>query len=150
MTLATRRTFLILVGAVLGFPIVPVSAEPASVAILGRQYVRANDWAQKAGLDVRWIKQDETLQISNSHLKIRLTMNSSDSDVNGVSVRLLFPVAARNGVPYLAQQDAEDTFHPIVFPPRNRPGMMVKTICLDPGHGGNDPGYKIGGREEKN
>src|SRR5256885_6064707 len=126
------------------------AAEPASVAILGRQYVRVSDWAQKSGLEMRWLKQDETLQLGNSRFKIRLTINSSDADVNGVDVRLLFPVAARNGVPYLAQLDADDTLRPILFPPKNRPGTTVKTICLDPGHGGNDPGYKIAGREEKN
>src|SRR4029453_14575013 len=102
--------------------VAPVPA-PASTSILGRQYVRVTDWAQKAGLQVRWLKQDETLEASNSRLRIRLRVNSSESDVNGVSVRLLYPVAVQNGAPYLTQLDAENTFRPILFPPVNRSGL---------------------------
>jgi N-acetylmuramoyl-L-alanine amidase len=126
------------------------SGAAATVSILGRQYIRLSDWAQKSGLQVRWVKQDETLEASNSKFKIRFRVNSSESDVNGISVRLLFPVAMHNGAAYLTQLDAETTFRPILFPPVNRGGQKVKTICLDPGHGGNDPGNRNAGREEKN
>ncbi len=150
MKLAISRTFLILIGMAMASLSAPARAsEPSTVSILGRHYIRITDWAQKSGLEVRWLKQDESLQASNSRFKIRLTVNSSEADVNGVSVRLLFAVAARNGVPYLSQLDAENTFRPILFPPVNRRGVKVNTICLDPGHGGSDPGYKVGSKEEK-
>jgi N-acetylmuramoyl-L-alanine amidase len=130
-------------------PLLARAGEPSSISILGRQYVRLSDWAQKAGLQVQFKKDNETLEASNSKFKIHLRVNSSESDVNGVNVRLLFPIALHNDAPYLSQLDAETTFRPILFPPVNRASLKVKTICLDPGHGGNDPGYKIGGREEK-
>src|SRR5439155_17427149 len=144
-----RISALVLAQFIAASPFIAAAAESAGASILGRQYVRVADWAQKSGLEMRWVKQDETLQLSNSRFKIRLAMNSGDSDVNGVSVRLLFPIAVRNGAPYLTQLDAENTFRPILFPPANRPGAKIKTICLDPGHGGNDPGYKVGDKEEK-
>jgi N-acetylmuramoyl-L-alanine amidase len=130
-------------------PFVAPAAQPPSISISGRQYMRVADWAQKSSLQVRWLKQDETLEAFNSRIKIHLKVNSSEADVNGVSVRLLFPVAVHNGAPCVTLLDAEHTFRPILFPPINRSGIKVKTICLDPGHGGSDPGFKIGGREEK-
>jgi len=147
MKLVRHRGFLVLLLFLGGLLL--AGAGESSVPILGRQYVRISDWAQKAGLQVRWVKQDETLELTNTKFRIHLRVNSSESDVNGVNVRLLFPVAVRNGAACLAQLDAETTFRPILSPPVNRPGMKVKTICLDPGHGGDDPGYKLGGREEK-
>src|SRR5690349_11846861 len=34
-------------------------------------------------------------------------------------------------------------------PPKNRPGAYIKSICLDPGHGGKDPGNCVGSNQEK-
>jgi N-acetylmuramoyl-L-alanine amidase len=134
-----------------GRPLVAASTarKPETFDILGKRYVRVTDWANRSGLEVRWVKRDETLELSNRQFKIHLTVNSSESEVNGVNVRLLFAIAAKNGVPFLAQLDADTTLQPILSPPKNRPGAMVKTICLDPGHGGKDPGYLVGGKEEK-
>jgi N-acetylmuramoyl-L-alanine amidase len=38
---------------------------------------------------------------------------------------------------------------PLLFPPRSRRGERIKTICLDPGHGGKDPGNQEQRRLEK-
>src|SRR5258708_7707930 len=110
MKLARAWSFVVLLLLSGGHAFLTGAAESASVSILGRQYIRASDWAQKAGLQVRWIKQDEMLEASNAKFKIHLRLNSSESDVNGVNVRLLFPVAMHNGAPYLTQLDAETTF----------------------------------------
>ena len=32
---------------------------------------------------------------------------------------------------------------------RNQPGAKVRTVCLDPGHGGKDPGNEVGSNQEK-
>src|SRR3954467_10791739 len=119
MKLARGWGFLVLLLLLGGFPLL-TGAEIASVSILGRQYIRVADWAQKAGLQMRWVKQDEMLEAGNSRVKIRLRINSGESDVNGVNVRLLFPIAVHNGAPCLTQLDADTTFRPIVFPPVNR------------------------------
>src|SRR2546423_1729935 len=35
-------------------------------------------------------------------------------------------------------------------PPRqNRPGAKIKSVYLDPGHGGKDPGNHVGSKDEK-
>jgi N-acetylmuramoyl-L-alanine amidase len=121
----------------------------ASVRVSGREYVQVATWARANGLEPRWLKRDASIQLSNPSTKILLAVDSSEAQVNGVQVRLLFPVLAHNGSPYLAQLDAQTTFQPLLYPPRERGGFKIKSICLDPGHGGKDPGFQVSGHDEK-
>jgi N-acetylmuramoyl-L-alanine amidase len=115
----------------------------------GQRYVRLTDWAKDNRLDVCWLKADETLQLSNRCSKILVTADSRDAQINGVHVWLLFPAVAQGGTLALAQLDVETTLQPLLSPPRNRPGAKVRTVCLDPGHGGKDPGNEVGVYQEK-
>jgi N-acetylmuramoyl-L-alanine amidase len=115
----------------------------------GPAYVRLLDWARNHELEVRWVKRDECLQLSNRSARIQLTVDSREAQINGVSVWLLFPVVQRNGALGLAQLDAQNTLQPILSPPRGRSGSSIRTICLDPGHGGKEPGYCVGSNQEK-
>jgi N-acetylmuramoyl-L-alanine amidase len=128
-------------------PGAPRTAEPARVA--GQKYVRLTDWAKANGFEVRWLKQDETLQLTNRWSKILVAADSREAQINGVRVWLLHPVVAQSGTLYLAQPDAEATLRPLLSPPRNQPGAKVRKVCLDPGHGGKDPGNEIGSNQEK-
>jgi N-acetylmuramoyl-L-alanine amidase len=112
-------------------------------------YVRLLDWAKANCFEVRWLKQDETLQLSNRWSKVLLTMDSREAQINGVQVWLLYPVVAQNGAIRLAQLDVEATLRPLLSPPKARQGAKVRTICLDPGHGGKDPGNQLGSNSEK-
>jgi len=64
-------------------------------------------------------------------------------------VWLLFPVVVHNGAACLAKPDAESTLRPLLWPPRGQAGGRIKTVCLDPGHGGKDPGNQAGPNQEK-
>jgi N-acetylmuramoyl-L-alanine amidase len=125
----------------------PRAAEPARVA--GQKYVRLTDWAKANAFEARWLKQDETLQLTNRWSKILVAADSREAQINGVRVWLLYPVVAQSGTLCLAQLDVEATLRPLLSPPRNQPGAKVRTVCLDPGHGGKDPGNEIGSNQEK-
>jgi N-acetylmuramoyl-L-alanine amidase len=125
----------------------PRTAEPARVA--GQKYVRLTDWAKANAFEARWLKQDETLQLTNRWSKILVAADSREAQINGVRVWLLYPVVAQSGTLCLAQLDVEATLRPLLSPPRNQPGAKVRTVCLDPGHGGKDPGNEIGSNQEK-
>jgi N-acetylmuramoyl-L-alanine amidase len=122
---------------------------PPVQRVSGPAYVRLSDWARSRDFELRWLKKDETLQLTRQSARLSFTVDSSEAEVNGVGVRLLFPVAIRDGVPCVSQLDAQSTLGPILSPPRSRRGASVTRICLDPGHGGKDPGERAGSHEEK-
>src|SRR5690349_14269589 len=122
---------------------------PPVQRVSGPAYIRLTDWARSRDFELRWLKKDETLQLTRQSARLVLSVDSNDADINGVGVRLLFPVAIREGVPCLSQLDAQMTLDPIVSPPRSRRGASVTRICLDPGHGGIDSGNRVGSHQEK-
>jgi N-acetylmuramoyl-L-alanine amidase len=115
----------------------------------GQEYVRLTDWAKGRGLEVRWLKPDETLELNNHSSKLALAVDCRQAQFNGVQVWLFFPVVAENGAVWLAQLDADLTLRPLLSPLRSQPGTKIKTVCLDPGHGGKDPGNQLGTNQEK-
>jgi len=118
------------------------------VFINGKAYLRLTDWAKANELQVRWLRRDETLELSNARVKLELQIRSPEAQFNGVEVRLLFPLAARNDAIFISKLDAQTTFQPLLYPPKPR-APAVNSICLDPGHGGKDPGLRVGSNQEK-
>src|SRR5436190_16223894 len=64
---------------------------------LGRDYVRVSDWAKKHDLQIRWLKREETIEISGQSIRVALAVDSQEVDINGVQVRLLFPIIFHDG-----------------------------------------------------
>jgi N-acetylmuramoyl-L-alanine amidase len=123
---------------------------PAETVRAVRQaYVGLADWAKANGFESRWLKQNQTLQLSNRWSKVLLAVDSREAQINGVRVWLLCPLVAQNGTLCLAQLDVETTLRPLLSPARGRAGEKVRTVCLDPGHGGKDPGNEVGSNQEK-
>jgi N-acetylmuramoyl-L-alanine amidase len=115
----------------------------------GPTYVRLVDWAKANGFNSRWLKPDESVQLSRNGSKLVLTVDSREAQINGVQVWLLLPAVARYRSLCLAQLDVDRTLRPLLSPPKAQPGAKIRTICLDPGHGGKDPGYQVGSNQEK-
>ncbi len=113
-----------------------------------RDSISVSQWAAQKGMAVRWIKRDESVELTRNGSRIRLQADSREAEINGTSVWLLFPVTRRDGGLWLSQRDLQATFGPILSPP-SRAGGTIKNICLDPGHGGRDPGFKAGFSQEK-
>jgi N-acetylmuramoyl-L-alanine amidase len=121
----------------------------ASVWFNGREYVRFSEWAKPRGVKVAWLQRDETFQGVSSSFCFSARVDSSQARINGIELWLCFPVLARNGVIYLSRLDLNATLQPLLSTPRMRAGQKIKTICLDPGHGGKDPGFRVGSTEEQ-
>lgn len=149
MTLALRCGWLLALAWLGAAPRGDAAPHATAARNDNRGSVRLQDWARAGGLEMRWLKSEQTVQLSASGVKLLLTVDSRQAELNGVQVWLCFPVTARNGGLYLARLDAEQTLAPLLMPSRDASGAKIKTICLDPGHGGKDPGYCVGPNQEK-
>jgi N-acetylmuramoyl-L-alanine amidase len=120
-----------------------------AVQVSAPSYVRLVDWAKANGFDSRWLKPEETLLLSRNGSKLVMTVDSREAQINGVQVWLLLPVVARYRSLCVAQLDVDRTLRPLLSAPRAQSGTKIRTICLDPGHGGKDPGNQVGSNQEK-
>ncbi|MGH7972766.1 MAG: N-acetylmuramoyl-L-alanine amidase [Limisphaerales bacterium] len=149
MTLALRCGWLLALAWLGAAPRCNAAPHSAAARNDTRGSVRLQDWARAGGLDMRWLKSEQTVQLSANGVKLLLTVDSRQAELNGVQVWLCFPVTARNGGVYVARLDVEQTLAPLLMPSRDESGAKIKTVCLDPGHGCKDPGYCVGPNQEK-
>ncbi|HXG48740.1 MAG TPA: N-acetylmuramoyl-L-alanine amidase, partial [Methylomirabilota bacterium] len=119
------------------------------VPLYGYDYHRLDDWARANGFRLRWVVPDAQVRAVKGSSVLELVHNSRRMSVNGVDVWLSVPVVVRSGVAHVSALDFRTVIHPILFPVRNPVRQAVKTIVLDPGHGGDDPGNREGARQEK-
>ena len=113
--------------------------------INGRNYVALGDWARANGLNAAWSRRGAEIIVTNRATRLVFDVDSAQAEINGVNVRLSFPVANVKGVPFVAQLDVDKTILPLLFPARYLQPRKITTICLDPGHGGKDSGNRVGG-----
>lgn len=144
---------LLLLSLLLGMALCPAAGWTAEsleqIRFNGKEYVRLADWARGSDFGLRWLKHDETVELSNSSHRLVLQIHSPEAQLDGVEVRLLFPLVQKGDVVWISQPDLASTFEPVLAPPKLRRGSSLKSICLDPGHGGKDPGNTVGGTQEK-
>ncbi len=124
-------------------------AQSLTVRLHDTGYVRLSEWARWQGLSWRWLKREESFQLTNQLTRLQFAVDSREARVNGLQVWLLYPLASRDGSLYISQLDVDATFRPLLSPAPPGSGRKVQTICLDPGHGGKDPGNQLPGRQEK-
>jgi len=120
-----------------------------SVNLGGATYLRARAWADANSLQPAWVVRDKTLQLAGAGTKIQLTVNSVRITVNGMLIVLSRPVVYQNGAVYVSKLDVDTVLDPLLSPPKLSAGKKIRTICLDPGHGGVDPGYIVSSKQEK-
>ncbi len=71
---------------------------------------------------------------------LRAKEDSRETMLSGIRQWLAFPVKTKGGEPYLSRTDVSSVLEP-AYRPDKVPGLpKVKTVVLDPGHGGHDKG----------
>ena len=119
------------------------------VYVYGVEYVRLEDWARSLGGQVRWSVPKREASVVLASGTLRFSVDQSRCVVKGVVVSLSAPVAYRGSSALISASDVISTLTPILSPAKNPPGRGIKTIVLDPGHGGKDPGNQESSRQEK-
>jgi N-acetylmuramoyl-L-alanine amidase len=118
---------------------------PARAAFInGQNYVALADWARGNGLNGYTLGRGDEIILTNRTTRLVFDVDSHDAEINGVKVRLSFPVANQKNIPLVAQTDIDTAIRPLIFPQKNS-AKKITTICLDPGHGGRDTGNRVGG-----
>jgi len=127
------------------------AALPRSAAFRfnGQDYAPIGDWARANGLHCVWLKRGDELVATNDTTRLVFDVNSHYVEINGVQVALSFPIASQKGVALVAQFDLDAAIRPLMFPSRYVRSAVIRTICLDPGHGGRDTGNRVNWHYEK-
>ena len=119
------------------------------VSYYGTDYVRLEDWARASNYQLKWLVPKEMVRMTMPGGTLQFTVDSRKMNLKGIIVWLSAPVVFRNGSAYVGRSDLSQTIEPLLFPTKNPTSPTVKTIVLDPGHGGKDPGNQEGRRQEK-
>jgi N-acetylmuramoyl-L-alanine amidase len=107
------------------------------------------DWAEKNGFKMKYNPKTLAINLTNRWSDIDLLANSKRGSINGVSVFLSFPIRVSAGRFLVYQKDLSTLFEPILYPKRLPANVKIRSVALDPGHGGRDPGYQVGNQQEK-
>jgi len=147
------RTAICVALLLVGFsPGILASSAPSRLSriyFLGTEYVRIDDWARSHGFRTQWTTWKDELKVWSQYTTIVFNVDSRRVTINGVAVWLSTAIALRNNTAYISPVDLSTSIDPILFPSKNPPGKPITTICLDPGHGGKDPGNLEGRQQEK-
>ncbi|MGH7944279.1 MAG: N-acetylmuramoyl-L-alanine amidase family protein [Opitutaceae bacterium] len=112
--------------------------------IAGLDYVSVADVASRLDLKLTWIQRGRKLKLTGPSARADIEHDTRDISVNGLRVFLGDPVGDAGGQLYVSRVDFERCLTPLLRPGfGTAPQPALKTIVLDPGHGGKDNGTSI-------
>ena len=119
----------------------PKPASPWQVVKIGsHDYLTSNNIAEFYGLPAGVAPVDKTIHLENAKGSIEFTLGSRAILINGARNWLSFPVIEKDGKFLISRLDLAETIEPQMRPHMIRNVGKVRTIVLDPGHGGYDKG----------
>lgn len=102
-----------------------------------QRYFLLNDVAKYYNMNFSFTKTGAV--IYNKNNRIDFTYNKRSGGIDGVTVYFLTPIYIVNGRAYLSELDFKTVLEP-VFGKKKLVRHNLKTIMIDPGHGGKDKG----------
>ncbi|MFM8360558.1 MAG: N-acetylmuramoyl-L-alanine amidase [Verrucomicrobiota bacterium] len=127
----------------------PAAAALPRQTIAGHPYVDLATWATRQGYHVAWSLPDESMTLTHPAHRFRVKADSRQALIDGVLLRLSYPPVAVRGRLWIAERDVETALVPVLQPLPVRADRRIRTIALNAGHGGKDPGNVEGRHQEK-
>ena len=126
--------------AVFALRLTAAPAAPAVVHIQGKEYWDVRDVGQSLGLALQTTPRSEAASLRSRWTRIDFATDSQDARINDLHVFLSDPIASDHGRFFISRRDVDDLIRPILFARATPAPEPVRTIVIDPGHGGNDHG----------
>lgn len=146
-----RHVVVLLAAASVWLSATPVEASSASWRIQrlgGRDYLPVTQIANF--YQMRVMPHGDRVSLSSAARRMDFAKGSREARIDGVKHWLSFPVLYFAGQFYVSRMDLAKTIDPVMRPHRI-PGLKpVRTVVLDPGHGGHDRGAVNRWGSEKN
>ncbi len=119
-------------------------ADWETVEIGGRDYVSLESVADFYGMappeNASKSNGKRTWKTEGGGRTLRAKEDSRETMLNGMREWMAFPLKLKGGEPYISRTDVSSVLEP-AYRPDKVPGLKkVKTVVLDPGHGGHDKG----------
>ena len=119
----------------------PSAKSPWEVVKIGsHDYLTARNVAEFYGLPSDPLTNNKTSLFENEKGSLQFTLGSREMLINGARNWLSFPVLEKDGQFLVSRLDLAETIEPQMRPQMIANIGHVKTVVLDPGHGGYDKG----------
>jgi N-acetylmuramoyl-L-alanine amidase len=112
----------------------------------GREYVRLDQLA--AAYKATYSRSGDEVVVTGKWSRVVFTANARQALIRGVNVYLSSPVVKSGDDLFLSVLDVRTVLQPLLLPV-TEPKVQVRSICIDAGHGGRDPGNLEGRHVEK-
>ncbi len=114
-----------------------------AVRLNGAEYVNAVDFGARFGLKPLRSADGRKLTLKSTWTTIELEADTREGAINGVRVFLGEAIRDHRGALHVSRIDAEKLITPVLLPGSGQTSVpVVRTIVIDPGHGGSDPGMQ--------
>ena len=117
----------------------PPLARP-DVTLFNTPYIDLNKVAGQLGMKLSVSKNKEEGVLSSRWTRVRFKKDSRLMVLNGYKVYMGFAVALHRGKLYLSTHDFDKSVKPLLTPQVFTSVPKLRTIVIDPGHGGKNPG----------
>ena len=113
-----------------------------AVSYAGKRYVALKDLAKMYGLSLKH-QGKKSLLIRGQYTSLQFKTSGREATLNGCKIWLHAPVTKVRGKWSISDADAKYIVDPIVRPSAYLGARKTRTVVLDPGHGGKDPGTVV-------
>lgn len=107
----------------------------------GRRYVPVEDVSRFYRLNPP-VKNGPAFAMSGRSKTIRGRAGTREVFINNVKYVLCFPVVQKGSSPLISAMDVTKIIEPVMRPGQIKNASAIRTVVLDPGHGGHDSGAK--------
>lgn len=138
---AWRRGFRVVLALLAGVACVPaVHAQWNVVMHEGRRFVPIEDVASFYKMTRNVASGGKTFSLTSPGRSIEGRAGARDITINGVKYVLCFAMTSKNGKILISAMDVTKIIEPVLRPQKIKNATAVRTVILDPGHGGHDSG----------